>query len=87
MTLRSDRRAIAAVTSVLLAAVSAFFFLSHVILFIFPIMPIGAWLGWQGRLDPKLRAVGWVGFILCAALAAYLLFILVIALIGSTPLD
>ena len=77
--LHKDRSGIAAVMSVALAAVSAFFFLSHVVLFLFPILPIGAWLGWEGRASSGYRALGWAGFLLCGAMSVVLLVMLVAA--------
>jgi hypothetical protein len=69
--LSRDRSAAAAVISIVLAAVSAFFFFSHIVLFLFPIMPVGAWLGWEGR-DSRFQVLGWIGLVVCTALALLL---------------
>lgn len=80
-TLRRDHAAAAAVLSVLLAAVSALFFYSHVLIFVFPIMPLGAWLGWEGR-NSKFRALAVAGGLVGAALTLYLAFIMLRYLAG-----
>ena len=78
---RRDPAIVAAIISIVLAVVSAFVFLSHVMIFVFPIMPLGTWLGWEGR-NSKLRVVAWIGFAVCLALTLLWAFIGLQALLG-----
>ena len=73
---RRDPAIVAAIISIVLAAVSAVVFLSHVMIFVFPIMPLGTWLGWEGR-NSKLRVVAWIGFLACLGLTLFWAYVLV----------
>ena len=66
----------AAIVAFLLALVSAFVFVSHVLIFVFPIMPLGAWLGWEGR-NSRLRVLALIGGAVCLALTAFFLYVMV----------
>ena len=67
--------AVAAIVAVVLALVSAFLFFSHVMIFVFPIMPLGAWLGWQGR-SSGLRTLGLIASALCGVLTVVFAYLL-----------